>query len=899
MLAHVDHGKTTLCDYLAAHCDIVSPAMAGKVRYLDVREDEQEKLITVKTSSLALSFQDGMYNLVDSPGHVEFGVEVSIALRLCDGALVVVDVIDGITSQTQSVLRHAFEENISLCLVLNKIDLLYSSLQLSPTEAESHLCTIVANANTFMDTLSEEAATFDALPQVRSTDIQDNATSEEWFCPIKGNVVFTSGLWGFGFSLHDFATQYESKFGWKAEKLLKGLWGPYTIDKNKQTIVPTDPGRRSLFDRLIISTMWRMFDCTFSTPFNEKALTDLLFSIKAVDPSTSLIFKKDKDELTKHIMYSWLPLARCLLEAVKMQLPSPIHSQRHRLERLFPSCTFSKDLASDESARFSEAHQGSSSKDILRHIGRCDDSSLSPTFAYVVKLVEIQEENEAVLFGLTRVFCGAIRKDQRLYFHSDEKQASSDNTESDSNLVSRVAFFCGGSLHDVESVSAGSICAIGGPIVSRLCKCATLCSEPSFPSMRSIARPVESVMQTVIRAKSVKDINTLSSALHKLNRMDLQLDIHVRDSGEYIMSTAGEVHNERCVTDLLSLTKEIELNIEEPTVSFRETLTKGSVTYLSEEVTCVLVEGITISLLAIPMPCIPSRTMEDYIKQYDYVSSDILEPLKEKLKKSLEDEQGMKKRELRFWTEAISNLTWLGPPQSHFSNALFISPTVSEVLTRTGTVGSFCSGFNLAMSSGRLCGEPLTGIATIVSDLTVPDQYLGHENKLYELLTGSNIGTAMRRACESAIAQGASSLVEPVYKCEIRWFGEGIQGAITSLIKQRRGCITDVEVFYGESTFSQRFIMQCRIPIVESIGLVQSLRECTSGKATCSFSTAGWKIVNNAEQCTSPERGSFLSDSNDDIIRKLLSKIRISKGISSEIQLPVEVEKQKFSTRGT
>ena len=105
ILAHVDHGKTTIADSLIASNGIISHRMAGKMRYLDNRQDEQERGITMKSSSIALKYCDEsdskyLVNLVDTPGHVDFCGEVSAAVRLCDGALIVVDVVEGICPQT-------------------------------------------------------------------------------------------------------------------------------------------------------------------------------------------------------------------------------------------------------------------------------------------------------------------------------------------------------------------------------------------------------------------------------------------------------------------------------------------------------------------------------------------------------------------------------------------------------------------------------------------------------------------------------------------------------------------------------------------------------------------------------------------------------------------------------
>jgi ribosome assembly protein 1 len=128
VIAHVDHGKTTLTDCLLSSNKIISKSLAGKVRMMDSREDEQEREITMKSSSISLIYedpqsgQDCLVNLIDSPGHVDFAFEVSSGLKVCDNGVLVVDVIEGACSQTYKVLNAAIKEGLKIVLLINKID---------------------------------------------------------------------------------------------------------------------------------------------------------------------------------------------------------------------------------------------------------------------------------------------------------------------------------------------------------------------------------------------------------------------------------------------------------------------------------------------------------------------------------------------------------------------------------------------------------------------------------------------------------------------------------------------------------------------------------------------------------------------------------------------------------
>jgi ribosome assembly protein 1 len=150
IVAHVDHGKTTLADCLLASNGVIHKKQAGQLRILDDRLDEQDRGITMKSSSISLLFQDHLINLIDSPGHLEFYSEVSSALRLTDSALLVVDTVEGVSSQTFRVLQQLYTEKLPAVLVLNKIDKLIVHCKMEPFEAYHHLSQIIEQVNAIL-----------------------------------------------------------------------------------------------------------------------------------------------------------------------------------------------------------------------------------------------------------------------------------------------------------------------------------------------------------------------------------------------------------------------------------------------------------------------------------------------------------------------------------------------------------------------------------------------------------------------------------------------------------------------------------------------------------------------------------------------------------------------------
>jgi elongation factor 2 len=243
VIAHVDHGKSTLSDALVSKAGIIANKVAGEARYTDTREDEKERGITIKSTGVSMYYkydvkQSGtedefLINLIDSPGHVDFSSEVTAALRVTDGALVVVDAVEGVCVQTETVLRQAMGEKIRPVLMVNKVDRNILELKLDGEAMYQNFVRVIDMVNVIIETYQQE-------------DMGDNQV-----VPNKGNVAFGSGKEQWAFTLTKFARIYAKKFGTDFNKMMEKLWGDnfYDAEGKKWRIDSENPDGGKPFRR--------------------------------------------------------------------------------------------------------------------------------------------------------------------------------------------------------------------------------------------------------------------------------------------------------------------------------------------------------------------------------------------------------------------------------------------------------------------------------------------------------------------------------------------------------------------------------------------------------------------------------------------------------------------------
>ncbi|WP_455277584.1 elongation factor EF-2 [[Eubacterium] cellulosolvens] len=160
IIAHVDHGKTTMSDSLLASSGLLSPSVAGKALALDFMEEEQKRQMTIKAANVSLLHemkgQSYVINLIDTPGHVDFSGRVTRSLRAIDGAVVVVDAVEEVMVQTETVTRQAVGERVRPVLYINKIDRLIKELKLTPQQIQEKVARIIKDFNELIETYAEQ-----------------------------------------------------------------------------------------------------------------------------------------------------------------------------------------------------------------------------------------------------------------------------------------------------------------------------------------------------------------------------------------------------------------------------------------------------------------------------------------------------------------------------------------------------------------------------------------------------------------------------------------------------------------------------------------------------------------------------------------------------------------------
>ena len=733
VIAHVDHGKSTLTDSLIARAGIIAQEKAGDMRYTDTRKDEAERGITIKSTGVSLYYEydvkgDGekgrfLINLIDSPGHVDFSSEVTAALRVTDGALVVVDYVEGVCVQTETVLRQALQELIKPVLMINKVDRAFFELKHDAESIYQNFSRVIENANVIISTYQK---------QDMMGDLQ--------VYPDNGTVAFGSALHGWGFTITTFANMYAKKFKTNKERLFNKLWGDNYFDaktkKWKKNNEDEDGNElKRAFCSMILDPLLKL--CNTVATGKKEVYNPLLEKLEIQLKGDELDLQGK--HLIRKVMQKWINASEALLEMIILHLPSPRAAQKYRTLYLY---------------------QGPMDDECAKAMMACDPEG--PVMMFISKMVPTSDSGRFYAFG--RVFSGKVTQGEKVrimgpnYKHGKQEDLHEKN-------IQRVVLMMGRKADDVVDVPCGNTCALVG-VDQCLVKQGTISTSANACIIRSMKYSVSPVVRVAVNVKNPADLPKLVDGLIKMSKADPLVQV-INTETEHIICGCGELHLEICLKDLVEDYANVEIIQSPPVVPYKET-----VTALSSQ-TCLAKSPNKHNRLYVVAEPLQEELVVD-IEKGDIKASDDLKVTSRTLIDKYQ------------WDQHDAKKLWVFGPEQSGPNFLVDQTKAVQYLNEIRD--SMESGFQNITKEGVLAEESLRGVRFNILDVEL------HPDAIHR--GGGQIIPTARRVYYAAEMTATPRYQEPVYLCDISTPSEVMSG-VYQYFSQRRGVVFNEESVQG------------------------------------------------------------------------------------------------------
>jgi len=536
VVGHLHHGKTALMDMLVFETHKLIWDADKPTRYTDTHILSRQREISIKSSAMSfiLSTTAGkshLVHMIDTPGHVNFVDEVASSMRLVDGVVLVVDVVEGMMVNTEAIIRHALQENIKMTLVVNKIDRLILELRIPPADAFYKIKHTIEEINTFISNINPD-------PDLRLS-------------PESGNVAFASTDMGWCFTLRSFAQMYADTYGsLDVRQFADRLWGDiyFNTETRKFTRKPLDADQPRTFVHFVLNPLYKLYSHVLSEETDDlkQTLAELNITLKPV------MYKMDVRPLLKAVLDQFFGPATGLADMIVEHIPSPVDGAPAKVEGTYT---------------------GPQTSDVVAPMKACDPQG--PVMVQITKLYHTTDAQSFRAFG--RVMSGTLRKDSVVKVlgegYSPEDEEDMLKTTVEEMWISEARYFI-----PTDEVPAGNLVLIGG-VDASITKTATIASvdiDEDLYIFRPIKHMTESVLKIAIEPIAPSELPKMLSGLRSINKSYPLAATKVEESGEHVLIGPGELYLDCVMHDLRKLFSEIEIKVSDPVTKFCETVLETS-----------------------------------------------------------------------------------------------------------------------------------------------------------------------------------------------------------------------------------------------------------------------------------------------------------------------------------
>ncbi|KAF7117252.1 hypothetical protein CNMCM5793_006008 [Aspergillus hiratsukae] len=677
LVGHLHHGKTAFMDMLVKQTHDLTERLEKRVgkrkeeqlRYTDIHFLERERGLSIKSAPMTLVLQNTkgkshLFNIIDTPGHVNFVDEVATSSRLVDGIVLVVDVVEGVQANTEQIIKHAVLEGLPITMVVNKMDRLILELKIPPNDAYFKLKHVVEEVNTIIERV---------LP----------GQGERYrLSPEKGNVAFACASMEWCFTLRSFAKMYAETYPQvETSDFALRLWGDifFNPGSRKFTRKGVEENSKRTFVQFVLEPIYKLYSHTISESPDD--LKETLASVGInLKPSQ---LKSDARVLLNMVCQEFFGPATGFVDMIVQHIPSPVEGARRTLDRYYTGPLDTKVAAA---------------------MAACDPEG--PLVVHVTKLFTSTDATKFHAFG--RIMSGTARPGQQVrvlgegYTPEDEEDMVT-ATISDTWIAETCYSI------PTSGVPAGNFVLLGG-VDNSIVKTATIVplrleDDEEAYIFRPIRHMTESVFKVAVEPVNPSELPKMLDGLRKINKSYPLISTKVEESGEHVVLGTGELYMDCVLHDLRRLYSEMEIKVSDPVTRFCETVVETS---------AIMCYSITpnkknkITMIAEPLD-------DGIAEDIESGRVSIKDPIR-KVARFFEDKYD--------WDKLAARSIWAFGPDEMGPNILQDDTLPSQVDKKLlGTVrDSITQGFSWGTREGPLCEEPIRNTKFRLTDVSLADQ---------------------------------------------------------------------------------------------------------------------------------------------------------------------------------